>query len=130
MRGTATPRHSVSRARGQGFFFRYPELNALWARRIAGFREPTARYIKVVTDEEASTHKGSNEDLLIGTRATYLAIGQDGKGLFRAAKPNYFARMVTRQLEGLMWSLNAWLAVRLTSNKKLNNVEAVLLRQC
>jgi hypothetical protein len=41
-------------------------------------------------DEEASTHEGCNEDLLIGTRATFLAIGGDGKELFRATKSNHF----------------------------------------
>jgi hypothetical protein len=35
-------------------------------------------------DEEASTYKGCNGDLPISTRATYLAIGKDGKELFHA----------------------------------------------
>ena len=98
--------------------FRYPELNALWVCRIAGFREPTARYIKVAMDEEASTHKGCNEDLLIGTSATYLAIGKDGEELFRATKPNYFVLLTCTydsEATGLMRSFNARLAVRLTN---------------
>jgi hypothetical protein len=91
--------------------------------------------------EGASAHKGCNEDLLIGTRATYLAIGKDRKELFRATKPNHFVfptctyggEATGRAHTELQRMAGRWIdkvtivcAVTKASDKKWNGVEAVL----
>lgn len=90
-------------------------------------------------DEEASTHKGCNEDLFIGTRASHLAIGKDGKELFHATQLNRFVLLRCKysgeatgrahaELQHMAgrWS-NKGMVVCADSDEKQNGVEAVLL---
>jgi hypothetical protein len=66
--------------------------------------EPTVPYIKVAMDEEASTHKGCNEDLFIGTRAPISQSARMEKSYFmqRNSIALFFsdASIAARQLEG------------------------------
>jgi hypothetical protein len=94
-------------------------------------------------DEEASTHKGCNKDLLIGTSATHLAIGKDGKELFHATKLNRFVLLTCtyggeatgRAHAELQRMAGRWIdkvtiicAATKAGDEKWNGVEAVLLR--
>lgn len=93
-------------------------------------------------DEEASPLKGCNGDLLIGTRATRLAIGKDGRELFHTIQLNGFVLLTCTyggeatgrahaELQGMAgrWSDKVTVVCPATkaSDEEWNGIEAVLL---
>lgn len=75
-----------------------PDLNALWARRVTGFGEPTSPYTIPTSSRQDKSDGEKQADPLVGSRATHLGFETENE-LFQATKLDRFVLLLRNNNE-------------------------------